>query len=125
MEHVRTTVNDPRVKITTLEGFKGDPSFVSDTRSPGFATITRTVRQVFPETLAAPGLVLAATDSRHYAHLTHNIFRFNPVLLHQGDLSRIHGTDERISVEAYARAVEFYMRLIRNSCSGQELQGGA
>jgi di/tripeptidase len=33
------------------------------------------------------------------------------------DLARLHGTDERISVEYYTRAVQFFIQLIKNSAS--------
>ncbi len=115
LEHVTRVIDDPRVTVRQMERFRGDPSFVSDTGSAGFRAIVQTIREVFPQTLAAPGLVIAATDSRHYAHLTHNIFRFNPIVLHPLDLQRIHGVDERISVTGYVKMVEFYTRLIRNS----------
>lgn len=44
-----------------------------------------------------------------------NVYRFLPIPLRTQDLSRIHGTDERIGVEAYAGLVRFYVQLLRNS----------
>ncbi len=115
IEHVRQAVADPRVEIKRLEGFGGEPSFVSDTDSPSFSALEHTIRQVFPKVIVAPGLVMGATDSRHYADLTQSIYRFTPMWLSQEDLDRVHGINERISIEGYERAVRFYMRLIRNS----------
>jgi carboxypeptidase PM20D1 len=69
---------------------------------------------VFPDALVAPGLVLAATDSRHYAGLTPNVYRFMPLLLRKKDLKRIHGANERVGVQDYAQAVRFFIQLIRN-----------
>jgi len=60
-------------------------------------------------------LLIAATDSRHYAGLTKNIYRFLPITLRPEDAKRYHGIDERISFEDYARCVRFYAQLIRNS----------
>lgn len=31
------------------------------------------------------------------------------------DLSRIHGTDERMSVEAYGKILNYYYHLVRNA----------
>ncbi len=114
MEHVRRTIDDPRVEIKPSGGFSSEPSFISDTGSSGFKVIERTIHQVFPEVLVAPGLCIGATDSRHYAKLTSNIFRFSPLWLHPNDLQMIHGIDERISIENYAQVVRFYTQLIRN-----------
>ena len=113
--HVRKTINDPRIEIKPLEGFRSDPSPVSDTRSSGYRTTEQSIRQVFPEAIVAPGLVLAATDSRHYIPLARNVYRFIPIRLTPEDLPRIHGTDERISVEDYTRVVLFYTQFIRNA----------
>jgi acetylornithine deacetylase/succinyl-diaminopimelate desuccinylase-like protein len=32
-------------------------------------------------------------------------------------VARIHGLDERVSVESYLRAIEFYARLLRRGAS--------
>jgi carboxypeptidase PM20D1 len=60
---------------------------------------------------------MGATDSRHYADLTNSIYRFTPMWVHPEDLDRVHGINERISIEGYEQAVRFYMQLIRNSGS--------
>jgi len=111
---VRETIKDPRVKMAQLEGIRSEPSPVADTESQGYVNIKQAVSRVFPQAVVAPGLVIAATDSRHYTTLTHNLFYFLPVRLHSEDLQRIHGKDERISVEDYADAVRFYMQLMQN-----------
>jgi carboxypeptidase PM20D1 len=33
------------------------------------------------------------------------------------DLHRIHGTNERIAIDNYARMIKFYAQLIRNAAS--------
>ena len=120
IEHARQAVDDPRVEISPLKGFGGEPSFVSDTESLSFCALEHTIRQVFPKVIVAPGLVVGATDSRHYADLTSSIYRFTPMWVRPEDLDRVHGTNERISIEDYQQAVRFYMQLIRNSDSTQD-----
>jgi carboxypeptidase PM20D1 len=75
----------------------------------------RTIREIFPETVVAPGLMIDATDSRHFIGIADNIFRFSPVRATPQDLTRFHGTNERISIENYAEMIRFYRRLIRNA----------
>jgi carboxypeptidase PM20D1 len=111
---VRETINDPRVKMIQREGIRSEPSPVADMESQGYINIKEAVCRVFPQALVVPGLVIAATDSRHYTALTHNIFHFLPVRLRSEDLQRIHGKDERISIEDYADVVRFYMQLIQS-----------
>jgi carboxypeptidase PM20D1 len=81
----------------------------------GFQIIQRTLRQVFPEVLVAPGLTVGGTDSEHYAELSTNVYRFMPVRVRPEDVKRFHGVNERISVKDYAGSVKFYYHLVRNS----------
>ena len=113
-EHVRQTIDDPRVKIAALP-IRVEPSAVSDIEAASFQLIHRTIRQAIPEALVAPALLVAGTDSRHYAPLTKNIYRFLPITLRSEDARRYHGIDERVPLEDYARCVRFYAQLIRNS----------
>lgn len=114
LDHVRTVVNNPAVKVEIL-GNASEPSFESDTNGPAFATIQNSIAQVFPGTVITPYLVVGATDSRHYAKLTHNIYRFLPLTAGPEDLERVHGINERISVKDFASCVRFYRQLILNS----------
>jgi len=113
-EHVRQTIDDPRVKIAALP-IRVEPSEVSDIEAASFQLIHRTIRQAIPEALVAPALLVAGTDSRYYAPLTKNIYRFLPITLRPDDARRYHGIDERISLQDYERCVRFYAQLIRNS----------
>jgi carboxypeptidase PM20D1 len=78
-----------------------------------FKILSKTIRQVFPQTVVAPSLMIGNTDTRHYWNLTENIFRFNPIVLQ--DTSGIHGTNEKVDVIHYSRMVNFYNHLIRNA----------
>ena len=61
------------------------------------------------------GVMVAATDSRHYTEITDKIFRFSPVRANSEDLKRFHGTNERLPVEGYADMIRFYRRLMENA----------
>jgi len=117
MEHVREVIDNPKISIKPLEGMGQEPSPVSSVDSWGFKTLTKTLRQVYPEALVAPSLVLAATDSRYFVPISDQVYRFTPLWVTADDLKRIHGQNERISTEHYAQAVRFYIQLIRNSGS--------
>jgi carboxypeptidase PM20D1 len=115
-DHVRETIDDPRVKIDALP-IHMEPSAISDIEAASFQLIHRTIRQAIPGVLVAPALLVAGTDSRHYAPLTKNIYRFLPITLRSEDAKRYHGIDERISLQDYESCVRFYLQLIRNSQS--------
>lgn len=112
--HVRRTVDDPEVQVRAI-GKADEPSPVSRTDSPAWHALQRTIRQVYPEATVAPYLVVAATDARYFHSLSPNVYRFMPNLARSEDLARMHGTNERISVEGYRQAVRFYAQLIENT----------
>ncbi len=117
LRHVERSVDNPRVKLRPFGGMNSNPPPVSSTESEGWSVLTSTVRQAFPDALVAPGMSVGATDARMYAGLSDSIYRFSPIRLHKerGDTGRIHGTNERVSVENYAEAVRFYAQLITNA----------
>jgi carboxypeptidase PM20D1 len=87
---------------------------MKSTRSESFISIERTIRQVFPGTLVAPSLVLGAIDSRSFEQIADDVYRFLPYTVGPDDTARIHGTDERISIESYRDCVRFYAQLLTN-----------
>jgi carboxypeptidase PM20D1 len=91
-----------------------EPSRVSSVVSPTYQAIERTVRQLMPDAVVAPSLVIASTDAKHYEDLSDDVYRFLPIVLTPQDISRIHGTNERISTEVYVGCVRFYVQLLRS-----------
>ena len=115
MQHVHAAV-DPVVpadhlKLEALPGAK-EASKVAPTGSIQYQVLNQTIREVFPDALVAPGLMVAGTDSVHYEPISDHIFKFSPIRAKGDDLSRFHGTNERLAVKNYADAIRFYHRLI-------------
>ncbi|MFO0591153.1 MAG: M20 family peptidase [Polyangiaceae bacterium] len=117
-EHAKAVIDDPRVTVKPVEGsMSQDPSSVSDPNSASFKLIERSIRQIFPDAIVAPSLVLGATDSRHYQAIADGVYRFAPQRTHDEDRARLHGTNERISVKNFGEAVRFYAQLVKNGDS--------
>jgi carboxypeptidase PM20D1 len=114
MEHIQKVVRDKRVQVKKQASFS-EPSPVSEIDCPEFKCLQKSISQIFPNTLIAPSLVLGATDARHYAAITHNLYRFVPLIAESDDLKRIHGVNEKISGSDFLNAVRFYRQLILNA----------
>jgi carboxypeptidase PM20D1 len=112
MEHVKAKAGD-RFELYALPG-AAEPSPVSPTSAAPYRQIERTIRSLFPDVIVAPGLMVAATDARHFAPVAQHIYRFSPVRAKPQDLSRFHGTNERIATANLAELVRFYHQLLRN-----------
>ena len=77
------------------------------------------MRQLHGDVVVAPGLMLGATDSRHFESVADNIYKFSPVRAGTEDLKRFHGTNERISSVNYTELIQFYYQLLRNAQAPQ------
>jgi carboxypeptidase PM20D1 len=112
LAHVRATVDDERVEVRALPGHReASPTAPTDTEA--YRALERTIRRLFPSAIVAPTLVVGGTDSRYYSALSPNVYRFSPMVVTREDLERFHGTDERLSVEAWSGMVRFYRELLR------------
>lgn len=107
----REVIDDPRVTVRAMPDAR-NPSRLSPTDGPAYAAVERAVARIFPDAIVAPSLVVAGTDARHYEPTADAIYRFLPVRANPAELARFHGTDERIAVADYARAIAFYGTLL-------------
>jgi carboxypeptidase PM20D1 len=117
--HVKSTVANQAISVAP-SGHANEPTPISPSAAPSYRLINRTIRELFPGTVVAPGLMIAATDSRHMAPIADAIYRFSPVRAKSADLSRFHGTNERISIANHAELIRFYHRLLHNAAGTQE-----
>jgi carboxypeptidase PM20D1 len=108
-----------RQQVADLEGVTVDwaeppreASPVSSSTSTSYALLAGLSHAVMPDAPVAPGLVLAGTDSRHYADVAENVYRYQPIMLNADDLERPHGLNERISIENFERTIRFYIGLM-------------
>ena len=112
--HLRKSLGNDAIQVKAYPG-NSEPSPVSPTDSTGYRAVQQAVRQVFPDALVAPGLMTAATDSRHFSLVSKAVFRFSPIRVKSEDLPRFHGTNERVSIANYAEMIGFYHQLLRNT----------
>ena len=115
MEHVRDQVTQAvgadKFEVSVLPGAV-DASKVAPTDSAQYRLMNRTIREVFPGVVVAPGLMVGGTDSINFGEISDHIFKFSPVRANSEDLKRFHGTNERLSSSNYAEAIRFYHRLL-------------
>jgi carboxypeptidase PM20D1 len=115
LEHVRRVIADERIEVRAVGRFSAEPSDVSSSTSGSFRSLARTIQGVVPGAIVAPYLVVVVTDSRYFAPLSRNVFRFLPVRLASRDLERMHGVDERLAIRDYETAIRLYRQLILNA----------
>jgi carboxypeptidase PM20D1 len=112
--HVRKAVDDPRVDVRALTETQDEASKVSDLNDANGQYLTAAIRDTFNGVPVAPAITTGATDSRHYLPIADDVFRLDPFHMGPDDMSRVHGTNERLAVGDLGPAVGFYMRLMQN-----------
>ena len=88
----------------------------------GFDALKRVLEHYFSPLIFLPVQNRGATDCRQYEPVCPCCLRFGP-FLEEEDISSegIHGTNERISVRAYAQGIRVLIRLIRVLCVDAEV----
>jgi carboxypeptidase PM20D1 len=114
LAHVRQVLSGLDVQLERLPQVS-EASPMSPSQSRGFELVARSLRELQPDVVVAPGLLMGGTDARHYAAVSDVILRFSPVHASAADLGRFHGSNERISLANYAQMIQFYERLLRNA----------
>lgn len=119
LQHVRDVIGDDGISIEPVDGFNHEAPPASDASAPPFRQIERAINDVFPEALVTSGIVLGATDNRHYAPVREQGYNFSPMPYGKEDENRIHGIDERIAVADYLKMIQFYAQLMREPAAPQ------
>jgi len=116
VQHVTTVIENPDITISPLSDFQLG-SQISPVDSNAFKLIATTIAQVerHPDLVVSPYLVVGATDARHYAGLSDNIYRFVFNRYTPASLTQMHGLNERVAIKDYLDSIKFYQNLIINS----------
>ena len=109
--YLEKVVKDADVEITVLESF--EPSPISETDCESWDKVACAVAQTWPGCIVAPYLMVQCSDSRHYRDLSNHVYRFSAMAMTSQERKSIHGNNERIRLESICRAVEFYIRLMK------------
>ena len=110
-EYLKKTVADESVEIEVLESF--EPSRISQTDCEAYQKVAFAVANTWRGCITTPYLMVQCSDSRFYGAISDKVYRFSAMDLTKEERGTIHGNNERIRVEALHRAVEFYIRLLR------------
>jgi carboxypeptidase PM20D1 len=117
-QHLKRALGNDAIQVKRYPG-NSEPSPVSPAEGSGWRAIEQAVHATFPDAVVAPGLMTAATDSRHFSLLSDAVYRFSPYRAKAEDLARFHGTNERLSIANYGEMIQFYHQLLRNSAQPQ------
>jgi carboxypeptidase PM20D1 len=108
--HLRKAIRDPKVEIELVE--EGEASPVSPVDDDAFRLVESTVAELFPDSVPAPYVMMAATDSRHFTAICPRVYRFAPFRMSKAQRQAIHSYDEHLGVDDFLLGIDWYQRLI-------------
>ena len=105
---LRTLIDDPAVHVTAPTSMRpaAPPSRLDNQM---FLALERVQRQMFPQAVTLPTMLVAATDS---AQLRANGMQAYGVGMIRDERSGVHGTDERVSIEGLGSFIEYLYRVV-------------
>lgn len=111
LAHLRKVIKDKAVQVELISG--SEPSPISPYENdPAFTAITSTIEEVFPDAVATPYVMMAATDSRFFTQICERVYRFAPFRMTKQQREAIHSYDERIRVEDFLTGIDWYYRFL-------------
>ncbi len=108
-------IADERITVEIMQS--SPPSGVAPLDSPFSRAVERAVSAQAPGAGVFPLLVAGATDGRYWRGRGYAAYGFGPVIMTREDLGRVHGIDERISVENLVMGIKMARDIIRDLCA--------
>jgi len=107
----------PSIDIDFLE--RPDPSPTSPTKGEAWDAMKQVVADDFVDTIIAPNMTAGGTDSRFLRVKGVPAYGFVPVILPESEAVRIHGVDERLSLDNLNRGIRATFDLAKRLCVGE------
>ena len=111
VEYIKSIINDDNIKLTKLMSM--EPSPISRTDCEGWEIVSNACSGTWQGCIVSPYLMVQCSDSRHYGVISDRVYRFSAMHMTAEERSLLHGNNERIRLETISRAVEFFIRVMK------------
>jgi acetylornithine deacetylase/succinyl-diaminopimelate desuccinylase-like protein len=118
LARIRDLLGDSRISIDLIQ--KPDQAPSSPTSGEMWDAIKSVVASDFKDTTVVPWMTTGGTDSRFLRQKGVPAYGFVPVVLTRDDLGRVHGVDERLSVENLNLGIKATYDLAVALCAAQK-----
>ena len=108
LEYIRNLVSK-EIEVEKISG--KDPSPVSPTNTPLFGLIRELAKEITPNALVTPYLVMGGTDSAKFYPICEAVYRFSPFYFDEKTMTGVHSVNEKLKVDGFRAAIDFYKNL--------------
>ncbi|HEY6417701.1 MAG TPA: M20/M25/M40 family metallo-hydrolase [Candidatus Binataceae bacterium] len=118
LARMRSLLADSRISIDFIQ--RPDIGSPSPAGGEAWDAIKRVVAADFKDTLAVPWMTAGGTDSRFIREKGVPAYGFVPIILNPADLTRVHGVDERLSVDNLNLGIKATYDLTIDLCAAKK-----
>jgi acetylornithine deacetylase/succinyl-diaminopimelate desuccinylase-like protein len=111
---IRKMLADDKIMVETIKKASASESAM-DTED--FSIIKNVHLEHFPDSLVVASLLFGASDSRFFRSRGIACYGVCPMLISLEELNRVHGIDERISIENMIRGKEVFTDIVKRLCN--------
>ena len=112
---LETTIDDERVRVEEID--TSAPTEISPLESPFLDAVRHALARHVPDAIAFPLQTPTATDSRHYRAHAIPAYGFGPFVIDVKEVARMHGIDERFSIDNLEMGVKIACDVIKELCA--------
>lgn len=113
VDHIRKVCKNDDLEINVLNSKEASKFSPTDSRT--FKIIGDICKNLEPNSIIAPYLVMGGTDAYNYEPICDNIYRYAPFRVSVELLRGAHGTNEKIPVACLEDALKFFKNYIRRA----------
>lgn len=111
LKHIKKASKEKELRLNVLHY---EPACrYSRTDGEAWEKLTSTIEQSWGDVIVSPYLMIAASDSRHYAPFSDKVYRFSAMEMTARERKMIHGKNEQIRLSEWHRTLDFYYKLIK------------
>ncbi len=117
MQELVTLIDDNAISIERIMGFS--PA-VSSTDTQLFRVIESLTEEYFPGARVVPAVVSGFTDSHFFRDMDITAYGYKPIILPIEEFTRIHGNDERLSLDNIKLETRMMLNVVSEMVYGAE-----
>ncbi|MCG8469684.1 MAG: M20/M25/M40 family metallo-hydrolase [Gemmatimonadetes bacterium] len=106
---IRSVLNDSAIEIETVMAFT--PA-ISSTDTDVYRALETVTRARYEDASVLPSVAAGFTDSHFFRDIDIHAYGYSPMAVPEEDSPRLHGNDERISIENVRRGTEIMLEIL-------------